>query len=67
MNTNTYGFCTLTAATKKDYGKSNFRRIALYVYTCVYAELFVKSPYVSVRADNATLLQSDSRLIKRSE
>jgi len=33
MNTNTYGFCALTAATKKDHGKSNFRRIALCVYT----------------------------------
>lgn len=70
MNTNTYGFCALTAVTKKDYGKSNFRRrIAFYMYTymCTYVELFVKAPYVSVRVDKATRSQNDSRLIKRSE
>lgn len=61
MNMNTYGFCMPTARLpKKDYGKSNFRRIAPRVPNCALNRRIVF-------AKNVTRSQSDSRLIKRSE
>lgn len=39
----------------------------MYTYMRTFVELFVKAPYVSVRADKAMQSQNDSRLIKRSE